>query len=378
METYSQLYSQDEYLVHFEGVRKQYVRIELLDFKTENKVDSLEGDLLEGNITISSSNPIRRNCRLTLALKDKYIPKSGSRIWLDKKFRVFVGLKSSITGETKWFNRGVYVLNNPELVFNVTQGTISIIGDDYMTLLDGTTAGSLNYDTKLDEGTPIHESIRKLGELGGFKKFKIEDNGFKLPYTIEKKSTDSIYTILKEVTDLYMTYEVFCDEVGQLTYQKVKNYTTDPIIWNFYETKDVLTTEYKYNYNTQNVKNVIYVWGQLKDDKSQIKAALKLEDKNNPFSISRLEREIPFVVSEDNIFTNEQARLRCEYELQLHNNMAETVTITTVNIYMLDVNKLIYIRRDDLGAEGKYLITDISSDLKIDGLMSVAARKIYI
>lgn len=374
-------FTQNQYLSHFDSIRRQHVKIELLDYISERKIDTLEGYILDGTIEINNNNSIRRTCRLNMILKNDYIPKPNSKIWINRKFRVLIGIESIINEEIHWFNRGKFILNNPESMLSLKDKSISIEGLDYMCLLDGTLSGQLNaLKTEIPMGIKVVDAIKNLAQLAGIPSdhVLVETNNYTLPYKIERNSTDTIYSIIKEICELYRTYECYFDENGFLIYRKVREFNTDPIKWNFYETKDALTTEYKKVDDFSNIKNSIYVWGYSKEDGTQIKANLKNENINNPFSIPFLKEERSFVVSDDKIFTNEQALLRAEDELIQHSNLAEKLSIQTLNIYMIDVNNLIYARKEELGIEGKYLIDTISYSLAYNGLMNINTHKIYI
>lgn len=82
------------------------------------------------------------------------------------------------------------------------------------------------------------------------------------------------------------------------------------------------------------------------------------------------------VVSETHIMNEAQARLEGEYELQMRSNFAEKISISTVPLYHLDVNKKISVRSEDTGVD-EYLITGLSIPLSLSSTMTIAARKLF-
>ena len=72
---------------------------------------------------------------------------------------------------------------------------------------------------------------------------------------------------------------------------------------------------------------------------------------------------IPLTISDSNIFNNEQARQRVNYEMYLHSNMCETVDVSCIPLHFLDVNKLIEFNKPEINLSGKFLIDTISESL---------------
>lgn len=109
---------------------------------------------------------------------------------------------------------------------------------------------------------------------------------------------------------------------------------------------------------------------------NQIQAIAQNNIEGDQFSIQAITQR-NLAIKDTNIFTIAQAQSRADYELWNHSNLAETITITCVPIFMLDVNQLIYVRDDRIGVDGKYCITQISLPLKYNGSMSISAYKVY-
>lgn len=56
---------------------------------------------------------------------------------------------------------------------------------------------------------------------------------------------------------------------------------------------------------------------------------------------------------------------------------SETINLTCVPIYSLDVNSVIYINDEKSGAKGYYVVTEISCQLNVGGTMSITANKLW-
>lgn len=79
----------------------------------------------------------------------------------------------------------------------------------------------------------------------------------------------------------------------------------------------------------------------------------------------------------DNCFTDDLAQQRADYELWLHTNLNNTITLTTTPIYWLDVNLLgsYTLRRNS--QQGTYLIKSISYGFGVDETMTVTMMTYY-
>ncbi len=386
--------------VHLQPIQEKFIKISLLQnyFINENgyqvrkfiKVGEIQGNTIGGSIDINATSTIRRTCSIEMVVTDSsFLISEDSKIWMDKWFRVEIGIKNLKTDKIVWLNKGVFAIHNPSVRYSSAEKTLHIEGLDLMCTLDGTLGGDLGIITKILSEAGISESIKttvwRLGKISQSQIY-IEQNDLIMPYDIEKTPTDTIYSILEELRNLYMDWEVFFDENGRFVYQKIKNryvanpvpnYDNDIITFNFLEEHD-LVVDYNVQYLFDNVKNKIVVWGKLRDDGLQIHYELINNNDNSPFSVNKNLGTIPMSIVDDKIFTEEQARQRCEYELYKHNNMNSRVNISCVPIYFLDVNKLIEFNKPEINLDGKYLIDTISIPLSYDGTMSLSAHKVEI
>lgn len=355
-------------------IQTLHAKIELLD-NNDNMLEEIQGICIDGSIDIDSDSIIRRTCSLNMILKDSsYLPLPNNKIWMDKKFRLLIGVENNVTNEIVWFNKGIYYFDNPSVSYNQESKTISFTGLDKMCWLDGTYNGNLGYITRIDGGTPIFDAIKSLLSIVGETKYIINDvENMYLPYDLEKSETSTVSDFLTEIRDLYMGYEYFYNEDGYFVYQKIKQKRTDMVEWVFDEdTKCVVS--YANTPAWANVKNRVLIWGMQSDDGSQISYELKNQNEND-FSIDAIGEKL-LVVSEETIQTSEQAKSRAEYELWLHSSLNEQVVMDVIALYGIDVNKLITINKAEVGVSGNYRITKLSYSLG-SGVMNVNCVKMY-
>lgn len=385
--------------VCLQPIQEKYIKVSLLQnfFITESgkkvrkhrKVGEVHGNVVGGSINIDANSAIRRTCSIDMTITDNsFLIGEDRKIWLDKWVGIEIGIKHLITGNIIWFDYGVYVINNPSVVYDISEKRLSFSGMDLMSTLDGSRGGQLGIVTKLTSGATTSDAIKTtVNSLGGISlnDIYIEQNNQTLPYDIEKTSTDTVYSILEEIRGLYIDWEFFFDVEGRFIYRKIKNrYATNPlpnyendiISFNFLKEHE-LVVDYSHNLLFDNVKNKIKVWGKLKDNGEQVYAELANTNPQSPFNINKDFGEVLYTVVDDKIFDNNQAQIRCQYELYIHNNMNERVSAIAIPLYFLNVNHLIEFNQTEIELEGKYLIDNINFGLEPISTMSINAHKIY-
>lgn len=110
----------------------------------------------------------------------------------------------------------------------------------------------------------------------------------------------------------------------------------------------------------------------------QIYATVSDTNPESPFYTEKDIGEIHLVLKDgeyNNIYTDQLALERARYELYLHCRMQDTIDLTMVPIYWLDVNRKIYI--NSAGVNAAYITKSIQMDLSPTGSMQVSAIKFY-
>lgn len=110
----------------------------------------------------------------------------------------------------------------------------------------------------------------------------------------------------------------------------------------------------------------------------QIYATVSDTNPESPFYVEKDIGEIHLVLKDgeyNNIYTDQLALERARYELYLHCRMQDTIDLTMVPLYWLDVNQKIYINK--AGINAAYITKSIQIDLSPTGSMQVNAIRFY-
>lgn len=261
----------EDYNVLKQQYIKKYIRLELLDFQY-NIVDELSGNMTKCSINVDSNSDLRCSCDLGFVVTTSTFDiKAGSKLWLDKFVRPYVGYENMRTGEIQWYNQGIYLVNNPQWSYNASTNEISMQALDLMSKLTGLRNGNLEgIPTKIAKDENVREAIIKTIELGGFTKYICEECKTKdgtivpVPYDIEIDVGGTIYDILTGLRDIMPNYQIYFDINGVFHYEPIPLAYDDPVLIDDDLFNNVLISE---NINTdfESVKNYVEVLGHTWD-----------------------------------------------------------------------------------------------------------------
>lgn len=261
----------EDYNVLKQQYIKKYIRLELLDFQY-NIVDELSGNMTKCSINVDSTSDLRRSCDLGFVVTTSTFDiKAGSKLWLDKMVRPYVGYENMRTGEIQWYNQGIYLVNNPQWSYNASTNEISMQALDLMSKLTGLRNGNLEgIPTKIAKDENVREAIIKTIELGGFTKYICEECKTKdgtivpVPYDIEIDVGGTVYDILAGLRDIMPNYQIYFDVNGVFHYEPIPLAYDDPVLIDDDLFNNVLISE---NINTdfESVKNYVEVLGHTWD-----------------------------------------------------------------------------------------------------------------
>lgn len=319
-----------------------HTKVEILNMKDE-VVGELDDYCIDVSVSVDVSTLARRTMTATFKATTRTEINELSLLWINKRIKLYFGIEK-YSGEIVWFNMGIFIINNPTTEVGLEQRNISITGTDKMFLFQ---RPFMNIHT-INADTPVHAAIKGLSQLISETKLLIEDSEYQIPMEIQVSPEDIIEDTLKEITNLYMNYQVYYNLDGYLVFEKTKNKINDPIMWEFIDGKN-LTISRNIVSDYDSIKNHIKVLGAY-DEKTalQPKYEIMITDDTNMFSINNIgERNQCFI--EDKYTTEEQCKLKCEYEMEQVQNLSKTFTIETAPIFMLnDVNKLIKVKDNDI------------------------------
>lgn len=231
-------------------------------------VDSLEGVTLNGSISVDANSDMRRSATLKFIITDSsFEVQAGSRIWLDKYLRIFLGTYSMATGEIVYTKIGTFVLDAPSYEYDAVNNAVQVTGLDLMCKLSGLRDGYLpGVPTMISAGENIRQAMIDTLALGGFTQYVIDEapSPGVVPMDLQFNQGATVYTLLSGLRDIYPNYEIYFDVDGVFHYNPIPTGENEPIqiddtLW------DSIVIGEKVDVDFQNVKNYIEVYGRTHD-----------------------------------------------------------------------------------------------------------------
>lgn len=253
----------DQYRTSQQPYRTVRIKINLLNYNYQI-VDSFEGYCTGGSITVNAESELRRTASITMVVTDKsFNPQPGGKIFLDKYIQIYIGIDDIRTNNTVWNNMGIYLINNPTRTYDHKTNTLTFQALDLMSKLTGLRNGNIEgAPTIIPVGSSIREAmISCVDQLGGFKKYVIDDNPQKVPIEIKVERETTVADLIKQLRDITPNYQVYFDVNGVFHYEQIPTGNDDPVLvdmntWENIVTSVDITTDFEY------VKNSIEVWGK--------------------------------------------------------------------------------------------------------------------
>lgn len=348
--------------------REHVFVIEWLD-KDENVIGEITADVISGSINLDATRQSRRSANLVLNnVSKEYIPNPNNKLWINNKFALYAGYKYG-NNQTLLYRQGIFVLGNPSVLSSPIEKEVTIVGLDKWALLDGTLGGQTKNKIIIPVDERVDNAIKLLLELIGESKYIIDPCDVVLPYTIEKEPGINISDIFVEIANI-VSYNCFYDNNGYFRFRKAlkpEDYNTTPISWE-YNTSGLYLGSTR-NLKWSDVRNSIKVIGMTLDNGITISAEAK-DETGSDLSIDQIGERFE-LIEDDNIFREDLAQDRADWELQQRIMIAEEVSMSTVPNFSHQLEDVIRVTDENNGVNGNYLIQSISYNLSFDTEMTL-------
>ena len=339
-------------------------KIEFLRRRDESVERTMYKDIISGSISITNTNGVRRTVNLLLDNSNKeYLPNEYN-LWINSQFNFYIGIECE-KDDYYYVPMGSFVLQNPSLSSN--DYTISISGVDKFSLLNGSNKGILKASYLVNIGENIPTVIKDaLNHWNILKKplihsaYANEVTPFKL---IEPRGSNAKEFILK--LQSMLSSNVYFDPTGRFIFEPDFNDSTKTPIHHF-KAGDYHYKGSTYDLRYDEVKNYILVIGSNISG-TTYEAVVQNQNLQSPTRV-QLIGEIVDIIEDPNIPSIEYAQYRGEYELKRQMMTASSVTIDSIFIPHLDVDKIGLLTEPNFDlSEERFLISDINWTFGLNG-----------
>lgn len=276
----SHAYTQEDFLLLKQRGKKVSIKLQILNdnFKPINE---LSGDVINGDLAITSSSMVRRTCSLSINLnkQNSYLVKEKNT-WFNNLIKISIGFYSYRSKEIIYYNCGIYVFDSVSLTVDGSNYKMDISCVDLMGNLDATHKGQIlgaskiTYEAGYNIRKALIDSLKKyinvtdyyIEEIGTYYISDVDnpeaDNT--IPYDIELEGAKSILDIVTTLTQLYSFYETYIDVDGTFICKRMATKDSEPVLITNELFSQFVISE-KDTFPITDVYNTIELWGQSID-----------------------------------------------------------------------------------------------------------------
>jgi len=342
-------------------VRHAVSKIEWLDWE-ENVIADYTSYENDGNITFEKSSDIKRTSSISLINNLSQFVPYGSIVNMKAKYRLWTGI--NVLGNEFLYQKGVFVLGDPEAINSSEGQSITINGSDKWALIDGKMGGVLADTYQIPAGTDIITAMKSLLQLYGETKFNLLQMGIMAPYTITKDAGGTVADLVKELA-LIMSYEVSYDQYGVFTGHPIIDALEKIVAWDYGVAYRNLITDIRRNPGWSKIFNYVKVVGATESGKTY--KGVARDDNidsptyvaNPPLGIGQKAKNI----TANELYSDEQCVDRAKFELTQGLKADDRVTLKIVPNPSHEDDEVISLNDESTGAIGNHEIQRISESL---------------
>lgn len=363
-------------------------RVELLDHYEHvlgDITDNISADN-SGSISINYQQGVRRTCTFTLFDNDgEFIPRVDGNLWINKKFKLYVGLKDIYTDDIYWFSQGIYCLIDP--VIDRESKTVTINGvDKYGFLGSETGYNQITVTHVIDRNVLIKDAIEDtlMTDMGNGTVIDatspIIDNNLwtqRMPYELSKAPASYLSDIFIELGNI-MGADTYYDADGHMKYDvgtEDMSYSFKDSIWDFSD----ITPEYmspSLQFTTTSVVNSVTIVGNNSNTEEFWTYTAENHNPLSPVSIENIGIKAYYEES-TSVYDDSTAKDYAEYVLNQKSILQQAMSFSCPLIPHLDVNEIITITDSFYGfEEQRFIVQSITMPLDASTSMQITASNI--
>lgn len=400
------------YAAYLETLKGNFVKVAKLDFLNPDgsTAFTLDNDgknrrnkafLQDGSLSVNFQNGARRTASVTLSNLDNAYDYNVNNLWFGQNVRLSEGLVLP-DGTEFYIPQGVFAIKDPGETWNPGQKTVTLNLVDKWAYLDGTLFGNLDGIYEVPAGSNIYTVIQSVLDLGRGNGQKVDpaapifttwyngktqtlpDGGTaaltSTPYTLRVDSDNGTYAdVILGLNDMLVGV-IGYDSTGRLRLEPSQDDIEDrdkELLWTFTPEESQLLGATYTVLNSQ-VYNDIIVQGEAQDNYAQPYGRATNTSLQSDLSIYGALGKRTLRMSAAGYATTRQCADRAAWELKRNCILKKSVTIESSQIFHIQENRLVKIRRTDkAGApEETHLVTGFTRPIAQTGSMSINATSV--
>lgn len=385
---------------YLEAVKKP-VLVPCLKLEWLNPDDSIAYEITtdlyntNGTLNVTNQSGCRRTFNLQIHNVDGRYDIDVNKVWLGQKVKLYLGLY--IDGTPYLIQQGVFYLTNPTDIMNTAENCIQLNCTDKWSYLDGTLFGNLDGIYKIPVNSDIFDAIKALlltdrgngvpidstkPNISTFFNTKMTalSNGelvsvLKTPFTATIDKGQTYADVLLQFNTM-LAGVIYYDTVGRLNVEPNETDLLDKdkeILYKFDQNNsDILGKSQEFKFTE--VFNDILCVGATTNGYLAKGRAINNNIKSD-LCVQRIGKKTK-VYEDTNYYSDGLCQDWANYLLRNNTILQTSLSLQTIPLYHLDVNKLITITNTKYHLkEEKFLINSLSIPLGL-GQMTISATSI--
>lgn len=373
--------------------------------------------LQSGTLNVSLQNGMRRKASIEFANLDREFDFNVNHLWFGQQVRLSMGVKLK-DGTDYYIPQGVFYISSPSLDWkpNSRKATYQLV--DKWAYLDGSLFGKLRDTYEVAIGSNIFKAMQSILQIS---KYTLNANEIAplqdqidnitpiftdyynnlppttvngqsyarnvVPYDLRTDYGQTYANVLLSLNKLISGW-IGYDATGALTVEpsesvivsdnkQISGDAYKPIQWDFTTASKTFLGLTETAQMSEVYNEVIVVGEALKDGENTPYAIGFNYDANSPTSIDRIGAKV-YVENDSNYVTDDQCGDLARFRLRRAGALQKQVTITSTQMFHLQENNLITVKRTD--KEGspteRHLIQSFSIPIGQVGTMSITATSV--
>ena len=259
-------YTENDIKLLREHNKKVRMTVKLLDSVTYQEVDNITGNIVALSYDKAYDSDIRATCSVTLSVYDKsQINTDFEKTWNKQMVELFCGIYDRKNKQYVDYSLGRMLMQSGSTQYDATTQEITLSLVDLMASMTeerGSQIGSSTYIPATEEGINIRTLlINIIQNFAVYKRYEICEFDDTLPYDLEFESGIYPIEMLRKVLDLFPYYEMFYDNNGIFTVQKIPTKIDEPVDISNDIIDDLIISEGRDN-DFSEIKNTTEIWGR--------------------------------------------------------------------------------------------------------------------
>lgn len=237
------------------------IKIEVLDEDLQ-VLSEIQGQATAMPIGISSTSDIRRTCNLSVHVSDGSFSSENFEVeYLDRLVRVSIGLYNASGAAYVWYLIGSFLLDTNSYNYDATTSELSLNLVDMMAATTDVRGSQIGSAVLIPYESNVRAAlIATVARFSPFAFYNVDELPDVIPFDQEFSSGTYPYTILKQLLDLFPTYEMYYSNDGIFTVKPIPTGFGDALLVDKAFMDKIIISEHRTG-SLRNIKNTTEIWG---------------------------------------------------------------------------------------------------------------------